>query len=70
MVSEAIIGDLSIEASDGTVLHATNDLSLAWYWAEHEHLLAGTWHGLTYGEQCSEVSDALTELRRAHGGSE
>lgn len=61
----AITGDLSIQTSDGTILTASNDLALAWKWAEHE--LGVRWEQLRYREQCWHVSEALGALRDAYG---
>lgn len=63
----AIVGDLSIEASDGTVLEAPNDVRLAWKWAEHENGVA--WAAMGRRQQWSDVAAALAELRRAYGES-
>jgi hypothetical protein len=66
----ALIGEMSIVASDGTELTASSDLGLAWKWAPIEvdaHLGAGTWFRLPYAAQVRQVADALTELRRAYG---
>lgn len=59
----AITGDLKITTADGTELTATNDLRLAWLWAEHE--LGTDWPTLTYGEQCAHVAEALAALHKA-----
>ena len=62
-----IVGDLSINTSDGTILTAPNDLLLAWAWAEHEN--GEGWGALTHREQYADVSAALAELRRAYKGT-
>lgn len=64
----ALIGELSITASDGTVLTAQTDVALAWQWAELEVTASpdyGDWEALSYGERCAHVGEALRELRRA-----
>lgn len=65
----AVFGDLSIEASTGETLTASNDLQLAWAWAEVESNAApemtGGWDSMAYGVKCEQVADALRELRRA-----
>lgn len=61
----AIVGDLSIETSDGTVLTASNDLALAWKWAEHEW--GAQWAVMPNWERNSNVADALAALRAAYG---
>lgn len=56
-------GPCEITTDDGTQLTAPNDLLLAWSWAEHAH--GAEWATLSYGQQCTEVSAALTALRDA-----
>ena len=67
-MTQAIIGELSIETSDGTTLTAGSDLQLAWLWAEKEHETRqpGSWAAMSYGSKCASVADALAELRRAY----
>lgn len=60
----AIIGNLSIETSDGTVLTASNDLALAWKWAEHE--IGARWAEMPTRERNWHVSEALGALRDAY----
>jgi hypothetical protein len=65
----AIIGELSIVTSDGTVLRAASDVALAWLWAEAEVNAStelGSWESLGRREQWGHVADALAELRRAY----
>lgn len=61
----AIIGDLSIEAGDGTTLRASTDLSLAWKWAQHECGLG--WDHMSWNEKNQTVAEALSALREAYG---
>jgi hypothetical protein len=62
--NKAIIGDLSAEMSDGTVLTASNDLRLAWLVAEHGY--GRLWERMSRREQYIEVADALDSLRAAY----
>lgn len=64
-MSKAIIGDLSIETADGTVLSAPSDIRLARLWAEHEN--GAAWPSLGTRQQNSDIADALAELRRSAG---
>jgi hypothetical protein len=69
IMSDAIIGELSIVASDGTELTAPNDLLLAWKWAPVEVDLnfgRGAWGRMAYAVQVEHVGEALLELRRAY----
>jgi len=62
----AIIGDLSIEMEDGTVLTSNTDLGLAWKWAEHVY--GDKWATMMpLREQWPAVAEALEELRRSAG---
>jgi hypothetical protein len=70
-MSDAIVGELSIIAGDGTELTDRTDIGLAWQWAkvEVDARLAefpGGWEVLTYGQQCEHVSGALAALRSAY----
>ena len=59
----AIIGALSLTLADGTELTASTDVGLAREWCRAEY---GTeWDGLTFGQQCSEIAEALAALRSA-----
>jgi hypothetical protein len=61
------MADVTITTKDGTVLSATNDLELAWKWAEHNE---GThWAGMSYGDRAEASSPLLRQLRSgaAHG---
>ncbi len=60
--TRAVIGDLSIQMIDGTVLRSHTDVDLAKQWAKYVH--GNVWDHLTYGQQCQATSEALAELRR------
>jgi hypothetical protein len=53
----------SITTTQGTTLTASDDVKLAWAWAEHAS--GDRWARLNYGQQCHLAADALAELRRA-----
>ena len=59
-----ILGDLSIELENGTVLTDRTDLGLARKWAEYEN--GPEWDGLTFVEQNVKISIALDALRKAY----
>lgn len=65
----AVVGRLELVLPDGRVLTDVLDLKLAWQWAEVAHGPEG-WAGLTYGQQCATVAEALAELRRAADAGE
>lgn len=60
----AIIGELSIEMSDGTVLTDRTDIGLAGQWAAHEYG-PEKWAALTFGEKSRATAEALFALREA-----
>ncbi len=60
--TRAVIGDLSIQMSDGTVLRSRTDVGLAEQWAKYVH--GNVWERLTHGQQSQATSEALAELRR------
>ena len=62
-----IIGTLSGELDDGTVIESTTDVGLAEKWARH---LLPNFDDLPRGEQWQHTGDALREIRRAYDGPE
>ncbi len=61
--TRAVIGDLSIQMGDGTVLRSHTDVDLAGQWAEYVH--GNVWDRLTSGQQSRATAEALRELRRS-----
>lgn len=62
---QAVTGALSMQMTDGTVLNADTDISLARQWAEHLHGPT-VWAAMTMGQQAATIADALAEIRRAY----
>ncbi len=65
--TRAVIGDLSIQMSDGTVLRSHTDVGLAGQWAEYVH--GNIWDRLTSGQQSQATAEALHEFRRSAGAA-
>ncbi len=66
--TQAVIGDLSIQMSDGTVLRSHTDVGLAEQWAQYVH--GNVWERLTSGQQSQATAEALRELRRTTAETE
>lgn len=63
-MSNAIIGELSIDLGDGVTLTAGTDVALARKWAAYLHG-DNQWRAMSFGQQSVETGNALRALREA-----